>query len=294
MATLQEQLNQIGTDADKLHQILHGNAATDVPTDGGTVPTVRKLFSDISEREAANVAEAKVAAQDAVMACDEFATAAGVAKASAEAAAGEINDLRTNLLAPPRQLAGVLAESATTIDLGVTGFVPSGVTLFLGGSLQTYGTDFTVDPATGLVTLATASGFSVAWAALIWPYVIGVYSGGGEAGVVTWDSVTGKPAAFPPAAHNHEIDGVTGLAAALDAKASAADVNTALSNLAATIPDALSEMSEDTTHRTVTDAEKAAWSGKQDALAATQKLRIVASTSAPSGTDWEVWFQHEA
>ena len=41
-------------------------------------------------------------------------------------------------------------------------------------------------------------------------------SGGGSP---TWSSVTGKPTEFPPEAHGHVIGDVTGLQAALDAKA---------------------------------------------------------------------------
>lgn len=39
-----------------------------------------------------------------------------------------------------------------------------------------------------------------------------------------WDDITGKPATFPPSAHTHPIAEVTALQAALDAKASAADL----------------------------------------------------------------------
>jgi hypothetical protein len=38
-------------------------------------------------------------------------------------------------------------------------------------------------------------------------------------GAVAWDDVTGKPATFPPEAHNQAIATVTGLQAALDGKA---------------------------------------------------------------------------
>lgn len=48
--------------------------------------------------------------------------------------------------------------------------------------------------------------------------------GGGEGGpvVVAWADVTGKPATFAPATHTHTIANVTGLQAALDAKATTA------------------------------------------------------------------------
>jgi hypothetical protein len=48
------------------------------------------------------------------------------------------------------------------------------------------------------------------------------HAGGG--GGVTWDEVSGKPSTFPPTAHSHAIGGVTGLQAALDAKATTVSV----------------------------------------------------------------------
>lgn len=46
--------------------------------------------------------------------------------------------------------------------------------------------------------------------------------GGGESSPVAWADVTGKPSTFAPATHTHTIANVTGLQAALDAKATAA------------------------------------------------------------------------
>ena len=40
------------------------------------------------------------------------------------------------------------------------------------------------------------------------------------AGGVAWGNIVGKPSEFPPEAHNHVIDDVTGLQTALDGKAS--------------------------------------------------------------------------
>lgn len=47
---------------------------------------------------------------------------------------------------------------------------------------------------------------------------------GGDGGpvVVAWADVTGKPATFAPATHTHTVANVTGLQAALDAKATTA------------------------------------------------------------------------
>lgn len=44
---------------------------------------------------------------------------------------------------------------------------------------------------------------------------------GGDA--VTWATLTGKPAEFPPAAHSHAVGDVTGLQTALDGKQAAGD-----------------------------------------------------------------------
>ena len=43
------------------------------------------------------------------------------------------------------------------------------------------------------------------------------WNAGGSGGASTWDELTGKPTEFPPEAHTHEIDDVTGLQDALDA-----------------------------------------------------------------------------
>lgn len=46
-----------------------------------------------------------------------------------------------------------------------------------------------------------------------------IYGGGGASGgSSSWNDITGKPSAFPPAAHTHALSDVTGLIAALDAK----------------------------------------------------------------------------
>ena len=45
-----------------------------------------------------------------------------------------------------------------------------------------------------------------------------------------------------------------------------------------TVPSALSELSDDTTHRVVTDTEKSTWNGKQDALTAGSNISISSNT----------------
>ena len=49
--------------------------------------------------------------------------------------------------------------------------------------------------------------------------------GGGTAGSVAWENVTGKPSNFPPADHSHEISDVTGLQDALDNAGAVKTVN---------------------------------------------------------------------
>lgn len=49
--------------------------------------------------------------------------------------------------------------------------------------------------------------------------------GGGTAGSVAWEDVTGKPSAFPPETHQHEISDVTGLQEALDNAGAVKTVN---------------------------------------------------------------------
>lgn len=46
---------------------------------------------------------------------------------------------------------------------------------------------------------------------------IDTWNASGSGGASTWDELTGKPTEFPPESHNHEIDDVNGLQAALDA-----------------------------------------------------------------------------
>lgn len=93
MATLQEQVTQLGTDAELMHQIVHGDAATEVPTDSGNVPSVQKLFADISAREAANVTQAVTTAGEAL-------AAAGAAQAKAQTAQDEVAALSATLNIP--------------------------------------------------------------------------------------------------------------------------------------------------------------------------------------------------
>ena len=52
---------------------------------------------------------------------------------------------------------------------------------------------------------------------------VGAIPGGGG-GSSAWGDITGKPSSFPPSAHEHEIADVTGLAAALAAKADASAI----------------------------------------------------------------------
>lgn len=60
------------------------------------------------------------------------------------------------------------------------------------------------------------------------------WADGGGGGVSSWNDLTDKPATFPPAGHTHTVANVTGLQAALDAKADAAATTSALAGKAAT------------------------------------------------------------
>ena len=55
-----------------------------------------------------------------------------------------------------------------------------------------------------------------------------------------------------------------------------------------TIPDELADLSSDSTHRTVTDAEKTTWSGKQDALVSGTNIKTINNTSILGSGDIEV------
>lgn len=77
----------------------------------------------------------------------------------------------------------------------------------------------------------------------------------------------------------NEIDGAKGDYSSLDAR---------FSHMEGEIPTSISELSEDSTHRTVTDTEKSTWSGKQDAINDLQDIRSGASAGStayqkPSG-----------
>lgn len=90
---------------------------------------------------------------------------------------------------------------------------------------------------------------------------------------VTWDEVAQKPTSFIPSEHTQDISTINNLQDELDNKADSsilADVATSgsyndLENTPS-IPDSLSDLSDDNTHRTVTDTEKSTWNSKQDAL----------------------------
>lgn len=80
-------------------------------------------------------------------------------------------------------------------------------------------------------------------------------SGGGGGGTSNYNELNNKP----------QINDVT-----LSGNKSLADLGIAsasdLQQVAGSIPDELSDLTEDSTHRTVTDAEKTTWGGKQDTL----------------------------
>ncbi len=110
-----------------------------------------------------------------------------------------------------------------------------------------------------------------------------------SADTVQWAGITGIPSLFTPDAHTHDDRYYTETEA--DNKYSVLGHNHNLANLTEhsynsltdkpTIPDQLSDLTDDTTHRLVTDTEKGTWNGKQDALtfgiADTNKVQINAA-----------------
>lgn len=81
---------------------------------------------------------------------------------------------------------------------------------------------------------------------------------------VPWTGVTGKPDTYTPEAHTHTVSQITDMPV---------------------IPDQLSDLSDDSTHRLVTDTEKTAWSGKQDALGFTPVPDTRTINSKPLSAD---------
>lgn len=67
------------------------------------------------------------------------------------------------------------------------------------------------------------------------------YSGGGP---VEWSNVQGKPSTFAPSAHQHPISDVTGLQAALNAKATPSDVTAAVAAVVDAAPSSLDTLNE--------------------------------------------------
>lgn len=66
----------------------------------------------------------------------------------------------------------------------------------------------------------------------------------GPPGTTTWAGIEDKPTEFPPEAHTHAIADVSGLQDALDAKATPADVTTAVEALVDSAPGALDTLNE--------------------------------------------------
>jgi hypothetical protein len=60
----------------------------------------------------------------------------------------------------------------------------------------------------------------------------------------TWSGITGKPTTFPPQAHNHFISDTVGLQAALDEKATPADVTAAVAAVVDAAPGAIDTLNE--------------------------------------------------
>lgn len=88
--------------------------------------------------------------------------------------------------------------------------------------------------------------------------VSGSTGGGGGGGSTSWNEITGKPTTFPPSSHTHTISEITDFP---------------------NIPTALADLSDDSTHRTVTDTEKSAWDGKQNQLISGTNIKTINNMS---------------
>ena len=106
-----------------------------------------------------------------------------------------------------------------------------------------------------------------------------------DASEVTGDLLTHHASEFATATHDHAITDVTGLPTALDSKVPMSrTVNgKALSaDITIDIPNALADLSDDATHRTVTDTEKATWNAKSTFSGSYTDLTNIPSTFAPN------------
>lgn len=222
-------------------------------------------------------------------------SAAASAQSAADDAAAvattktEIDDFRNDLLVEPQQKTGTVSAGTNVINLGTTGFRASGVRLYLGGSKQRYGSDYTVNADAGVITLTSAAAFDTTWIADIDSYVVGT-TGGGGGGTVAWADVTGKPATFPPSAHTHTIPDVTGLQTALDTQSAAIATKvdqTSHDNEIASLAAAISD-------RALQTDLVNGLAAKENTLSPSQKLRINVSMSAPTAGDaanYDIWFE---
>lgn len=106
----------------------------------------------------------------------------------------------------------------------------------------------------------------------------------GSGGEVSWASVTNKPLTFDPAPHHHDISAVAGLQAALDDKASADHDH---DYAPAAHGHAASAITQDPSHRFVTDAQIATWN---QASGGTSEITWTAITEKPeTATRWPAW-----
>jgi hypothetical protein len=249
---------------------------------GSTIPEGVRVF--ISSVDTIALGSVTALANSAVASAQAAADDAAVVAATK----AEIDDFRNDLLVEPQQKTGTVSAGTNIINLGTTGFRASGVRLYLGGSKQVYGTHYTVNADTGVITLTAALAFDTTWIADIDSYVVGTTGGG--VGTVAWADVTGKPATFPPSAHSHVVGDVTGLQTALDIQSAAIATkvdqtshDSEIASLAAAIAD-----------RALQTDLVSGLASKEDTLAASQKLRINVSMSAPTAGDaanYDIWFE---
>lgn len=113
----------------------------------------------------------------------------------------------------PWQLYGITDESRLAIATSASTYSVVGS----GGGAGYYVGPTAPDPAEFPLWFNTEDGAFLVRVGAVWVEP----GGGGSGGDVSWDDVLDKPVTFPPAAHTHVINDVTGLQSALDGKQAA-------------------------------------------------------------------------
>ena len=122
---------------------------------------------------------------------------------------------------PPAAHAHAIADVTGLGDALAAKADAAAVTAVLSDKAALASPALTGTPTAPTAAAGTDSG-QIATTAFVKAAVDAIPGGGG--GSTAWGDITGKPSSFPPAVHDHAIADVTGLAAALAAKADAAAI----------------------------------------------------------------------